>query len=51
MSGIFVYGEMGRKLNSFGKQSSDLTSALRIGWQEVAGSSCMHLATCSFCLF
>lgn len=28
-----------KNLDCFGKQSSDLTSALRIGWQEVAQSS------------
>lgn len=44
---IFVYSEMGRKNpNCFGKQSSDLTSAPRIGWHEVAESSSMGLATC-----
>lgn len=49
---IFVCSELGRKnLNHFGKQSSDVTSALRIGWQEVAESSAMGLAMCLFCLF
>lgn len=40
-----------KNLNCFGKQSSDLTSALRIGWQEVAESSSMGLAMCLFGLF
>lgn len=49
---IFVYSEMGRKnLNCFGKPSSNITTALRIGWQEVAESSSMGLAICLFCFF
>lgn len=35
-----VYNEMGRKkLNCFGKQSSDLLPAQRIGWHEMVMSS------------
>lgn len=56
---IFVYNEMGRKkLKCFGKQSSDLMPALRIGWHEMAVSSyilnsvwqCAYFACLKVCL-